>query len=125
MARDLEQALAGAEGNLTAMQLVVNLKPDVEILTPLLPQVLGLALDSSSPDRIVLAREVLAVYKDDPGVRNHIQMLVTSYLDTDECHYWRLAELYTRLNYKEELASFLALCRASDNLEIQEISDVF
>jgi hypothetical protein len=67
MARDLEQALAGAEGNLTAMQLVVDLKPDVETLTPLLPQMLGLALDSSSSDRIVLAREVLAVYKDDRG----------------------------------------------------------
>lgn len=59
MARDLKQALAGAEGNLTAMQLLVALKPDVEIITPLLPGVLGLAIDSSSPDRIALAREVL------------------------------------------------------------------
>lgn len=125
MALDLKQALAGPENDLTAMRLLVAMKPGVEIITPLLPRVLGSAIDSSSPDRIILAREVLAAYKDDPGVRNHIQTMVASYLDADEWHYWRIAELYTRLNYREELTAFLALCRTSDNLEIQEISDVF
>ncbi|WP_205704320.1 hypothetical protein, partial [Hymenobacter sp. UV11] len=71
MALDLKQALAGPENDLTAMRLLVAMKPGVEIITPLLSQVLGSAIDSSSPDRIVLAREVLAAYKDDPGVRNH------------------------------------------------------
>ena len=125
MALDLKQALAGAKDNFTALRLLAALKPGVEILTPLLAQVLDLAIDSGEPDKIVCAREVLANYKDEPEVRNHIQTLVTSYLDTDEWHYWRIAELYTRLNYKEELASFLVLCRASDNPEIQEISDDF
>lgn len=49
MARDLKQALAGAEGNLTAMQLLVALKPDVEIVIPLLPGVLGLAIIVVAP----------------------------------------------------------------------------
>jgi hypothetical protein len=125
MALDLKQALAGVDDNMTAMRLLTAMKPGVEILAPLLSRVLDLAIDSGSPDRIVLAREVLADYKEDLGVRNHIKTLVKSYLDTDEWHYWRIAELYTRLGYKEELASFLVLCRASDNVEIQEISDVF
>jgi hypothetical protein len=125
MARDLGQALAGVEDNMTAMRLLIALRPDIDTLIPLLPRVLDLAIDSSSPDRIFLAREVVAAYKDDPGVRNYILTLVTSYLDMDEWHYWRIAELYTRLGYEEELASFLMLCRTSDNLEIQEISNVF
>jgi hypothetical protein len=125
MARDLQQALAGAENNFTALRLLVALKPSIEIIMPLLAQVMGLAIDSSDPERIVCAREVLANYNYDPGVRNHIRTLVTNYLDADEWHYWRIAELYTRLNYKEELAAFLVLCRASDNPEIQEIGADF
>lgn len=92
---------------------------------PLLAQVLDSALDCTVIDRIAWAREVLAIHKDDPQVRNHIRTLVTNYLDADEWHYWRIAELYTRLNYRKELAVFLALCRASENPEIQAIADDF
>ena len=123
MTLDLKQALA--EDDFTALRLLVALKPSVEIIMPLLARVLDSAIDSTSPDQIVCAREVLANYKYDPEVRNHIRTLMTNYLDTDEWHYRRVAELYTRLNYKEELAFFLVLCRASDNPEIQEIGDDF
>jgi hypothetical protein len=123
LALDLTQALA--TDNLTALRLLVTLKPRVEIILPLLSRILELGLDSSSPERIVYARAVLANYKEAPGIRSHIQTVIPSYLDTDEWHYWRITELYTHLGYQEELTAFLALCRASDNLEIQEISDVF
>jgi hypothetical protein len=124
LALDLQKALA--EDNFTALRLLAALKPGVELVAPLLPRVLDIALDSNSPDRIGLARTVLVHYKDDPWVRNTIQMLVGNYLPiNDEWHYRRLAELYTELRYQEELTTFLALCQTSDNAEIREVGDDF
>jgi hypothetical protein len=124
LALDLHKALA--EDNFTALRLLAALKPGVELVAPLLPRVLDIALDSNSPDRIGLARTVLVQYKDDPWVRNTIQTLVGNYLPiNDEWHYRRLAELYTELRYQEELTTFLALCQTSDNAEIKEVGDDF
>jgi hypothetical protein len=91
VALDLKQALV--TDNLTALRLLVTLKPSVELITPLLSRILELGIDSSSPERIVRAREVLVNYKENPGIRSHIQTVIPSYLDTDEWHYWRIAEL--------------------------------
>lgn len=65
LALDLQQALV--EDNFTALRLLAALKPGVELVAPLLPQVLDIALDSSSPGRIGLARTVLGQYRDDLG----------------------------------------------------------
>lgn len=124
MIKDLERALI--EDNLTALQLLAALEPEVAVVAPLLSTVLDLAIDSSSPDRIVSARAVLVQCKEDPWVRSTIQMLVGNYLPLhDEWHYLRIAELYAALSYKEELAAFFVLCQASENVEIREVIDYF
>lgn len=124
MIRDLKKALL--EDSLPALQLLVALEPEVAIVAPLLSTVLSLAIDSSSPDKIVSARAVLGQCKEDPWVRNTIQTLVAGYLPAqDDWNYRRIAELYEALSYKEELAAFLLLCQASENTDIQEISDDF
>lgn len=124
LALDLQQALV--EDNFTALRLLAAIQPGVELVAPLIPQVLDIALDSSSPDRIGLARTVLGQYRADPGVRTTIHTLASRYLPAnDDWHYRRLAELYTELRYKEELATLLALCQTSDNADIREISDDF
>jgi hypothetical protein len=118
---DLRKALE--DDNISALRLLAAMKPEVDVLKLFLPRIIDLAIDSSSPDRIVLSREVLAQHKDDSWVKSNIQKLITSYLaDNDEWQYRRIAELYAALSYKEELAAFLVLCQASVNVEIQEIS---
>jgi hypothetical protein len=122
LARDLEKSLA--DDSLIALGLWRDLEPGIEILLSLLPQVLSFAIDSSIPDKIRFAREVLAQHREDPELRNRFQPLIARYLaDNDDWNYRRLAELYTHLQYKEELAALLELCRVSDNVHIQEISD--
>lgn len=122
LALDLQQALA--EDNFTALRLLAALNPGVELVAPLLARVLDIALDSSSPDRIGLARTVLGQYRDDPWVRGTIHTLAENYLPAnDEWHFRRLAELYTELRYQQELATLLARCQTSDNAEIREIAD--
>lgn len=124
LALDLQQALV--DDNFTALRLLADLNPGIELVAPLLPRILDIALDSSSPDRIGLARTVLGHYRDTPWVRNTIYTLAESYLPVnDDWHYRRLAELYTELRYKEELATLLAHCQTSDNAEIREIADDF
>lgn len=124
LALDLDKALA--EDSLTALWLWRALEPGMEILLPLLPRVLVFAIDSSDPDKIRFAQEVLPQHKEDLELRNYLPPLLARYLaDNDDWNYRRLAKLYTHLQYKEELAAFLALCRASDNVDIQEISDDF
>ena len=125
-ALDLEKALADVGEILTALRMWADMIPSIERITPLLSQVLDLAIDSSDPEKTVLAREVLFQYKLEPELKNYLLPLIVRYLaDNDEWHYRRIAELYTHLQYREELAAFLVLCRASDNVEIQEVSDDF
>jgi hypothetical protein len=122
LASDLEKALA--DDSLIALGVWRDLDPGIDILLSLLPQVLSFAIDSSSPDSIHFAQEVLAQHKEDPALRNHLQSLIEGYLvNKDDWNYRRLAELYTHLQYKEELATLLERCRVSDNTHIQEISD--
>jgi hypothetical protein len=124
LVRDLDKALADVGDSLTALWLWRHLEPGMEILLPLLSQVLDFAIDSSDISKIGFAREVLAQHKEDPELRNHLQLLIARYLaDNDDWNYRRIAELYTYLQYQEELATFLMLCRASDNVHIQEIGD--
>ena len=124
LALDLEKALATAGDIIPALRMCAAMKPGIERITPLLSQVVDLAIDASSPEQIVLAREVLFQYIADPTLKKHLLPLIARYLpDNDEWHYRRIAELYTHLQYREELAAFLVLCRASDNVEIQEVSD--
>ena len=122
LARDLEKALA--EDSLNALWLWRHLDPGIEILLPLLSRVLDFAIDSGDYDKIGFAREVLAQHKEDSALRNHLQPLIERYLaDNDDWNYRRLAELYTHLQYQEELAALLERCRVSDNADIREISD--
>lgn len=122
LALDLDKALA--DDSLTALWLWRALEPGIDILLPLLSHVLGFAIDSSDPDKIRFAREVLSQHKEAPELRNHLQPLIARYFaDNDDWNYRRIAELYDHLQYKEELSAFLMLCRASDNVDIQEISD--
>jgi hypothetical protein len=124
LALDLQQALV--YDNFTALRLLADLHLSVELVAPLLPTVLDLALDSSSPDRIDLARTVLGQYRDNPWVRTTIYTLAESYLPAnDDWHYRRLAELYTELRYEEELATLLARCQTSEEAGIREIADDF
>lgn len=126
LVKDLKQALVSPNDRQTALELLVYLYPDVTVLMPLLHEVLDTALDSGNYTAIGLAREVLAKYQAEPLLRSHIPLLVTRYLAAqDDWLYRRIAELYVLLNYQEELTDFLRLCRASPNVEIQEIRDDF
>jgi hypothetical protein len=119
---DLDKALT--DDSLTALWLWRALDPSIEILLPLLSRVLGFAIDSSDPDKIRFAREVLSQHKENFELRSRLQPFIVCYLvNNDDWNYRRIAELYTHLQYKEELAAFLELCRASNNVDIQEISD--
>ncbi|MBO2010917.1 hypothetical protein [Hymenobacter negativus] len=122
LALDLDKALT--EDSLSALSLWSALDPGLEILLPLLSRVLSFAIDSTDLDKIRLDREILSQHKEDPEFRNQLQPLIALYLaDNDDWNYRRIAELYTLLQYQEELAAFLVLCRASDNEHIQEIGD--
>jgi hypothetical protein len=124
LALDLEEALADVREVLMALRIWAAMVPSIERIMPLLSRVLDLVIDSSDPEKIVLARQVLLQYKAEPELKNHLQPLIARYLaDNDEWHYRRIAELYTHLQFREELAAFLVLCRASDNVEIQGLSD--
>lgn len=124
LALDLEKALADVGETLTVLRMWTDMIPGFERITPLLSQVLDLAIDSSDPEKIVLAREVLSQYKAEPELKSYLLPFIARYLvGNDEWRYRRIAELYTRLEYREELAAFLVLCRASDNVEIREVSD--
>lgn len=121
---DLEKALATPGENITALRMWAAMTPSFERITPLLAEVVDFAIDATSPEHVVLAREVLFQYKWKPELKNHLLPLIARYLPAnDEWHYRRIAELYTHLQYREELAAFLVLCQASDNVEIQEVSD--
>lgn len=126
LALDLKKALAIPLENITALRMWAAMQPSFESITPLLPEVVDFAIDATRPDHIVLAREVLFQYKWHPELKNYLLPLIARYLAAnDEWHYRRIAELYTYLRYREELAAFLVLCRASDNVEIQEVGDDF
>ncbi|TVT41810.1 hypothetical protein FNT36_10330 [Hymenobacter setariae] len=126
MVSDLNLGLANASHNDTALRLLLEVRPRVEVILPLLPIIINLAVDSSSYYRIELAQEVLHNYKSESRARSTILTLVSTYLDeNDEWHYRRIAELYELMSYEEELTDFLALCRANANLEIQEIQEDF
>lgn len=123
---DLHEALASPYDMDTALRFLQAFLPRAAFLEPLLPKIVDTAIDSSHITSIGLARDVLSNYKDEPVVKSAIVGLITDYLAAnDEWHYRRIAELYEQLDYKDELAGFLALCRASDNWEIREISDDF
>ncbi|RZJ90373.1 MAG: hypothetical protein EOO60_09015 [Hymenobacter sp.] len=126
LVNDLKQALVSPNDRQTALELLAYMYPDVTVLMPLLHEVLDTAIDSGNYTAIELAREVLAKYQADPLIRSNIPLIVTRYLaDHDDWHYRRIAELYVLLNYEEEITSFLLLCQASPNVEIQEIRDDF
>jgi len=123
MMSDFGVALASGDRE-TALGILVKVLPRVELIGPLLADIIDAAIDSGRIPTIMSAREVLQNYKDEPWVRSAIRTSVASYLvENDEWHYRRIAELYKVLNYREELASFLLLCQVNDNPEIQEIAD--
>jgi len=108
---------------LAALGILVEVLPRVELLFSLLADIMNAAIDSSYVPTIMLAREVLQHYKEESRVRSAIHTCVATYLaENDEWHYRRITELYEVLNYQEELASFLLICQANSNLEIQEIA---
>ena len=116
----------GTSDRETALRLLVQMPPSIPVLLSLLFEVMEAAIDSSYLPTIALAREILSKYQTEQEVRSNIQLIAKGYLVTqDEWHYRRIAELYDLLNYEEELADFLRLCKASANVEIQEISDDF
>jgi hypothetical protein len=126
LVNDLKQALGSPTDRQTALEVLAYMYPDVRVLMPLLNEVLDTVIDSGNYTAIELAREVLAKYQADPLVRSNIPLIVANYLATqDDWHYRRIAELYVLLNYQEELTSFLLLCQASPNIEIQEIRNDF
>lgn len=126
MVSDLTKALTRAGHNQTALRLLVEMQPRVDIIATLLPGIMDLAIDSSNLNSIGLARAVLYHYKNESWIRSNIQTSTKTYLaENDEWHYRRIAELYESLNYEKELTSFLSLCKANANLEIQEIAEDF
>lgn len=126
MIKDLKIALMKASDRETALRLLQDMKPSTAIITPLLSEIMNTAIDSANLNAIGLARDILSNYKNEPLIKGNIQTLATSYLAAnDEWHYRRIAELYELLNYREELASFIFLCKANNNLEIQEIGAEF
>jgi hypothetical protein len=123
MMGDLSVALATADRE-AALGILVKVLPRVELVSPLLADIINSAIDSSRIPTIMLAREVLQHYKDDSWVRSAIHTHVATYLaESDEWHYRRIAELYAELGYEEELTSFLVLCQTNANWEIREIAD--
>jgi hypothetical protein len=123
---NLQQALTSPNDRLTALQLLVQMAPDLTVLGPLLAQVVDTAIDSTDITAIGLAREIVSLYQDEPWLRSKLPLVISPYLAAqDEWQYRRIAELYALLHYEMELAHFLVLCQASTNVEIQEISDDF
>ena len=124
MVNDLKKALAEAGDKETAMRLLLDRRPEVALMTQLLPAIIDIAVDSTGFTGIRLARALLRKYRDELQIREDVRLLVATYLaGNDEWHYRRIAELYEVLDYQEELADFLLLCQANANLEIQEIAD--
>jgi len=125
MASDLGEALTRASDNCTALRFLLEVEPKAAVV-PLLSKIADLVIDSGNLTTIGLAKQVLEKYGSELGARNNILACATNYLaHNDEWHYRRIAELYTLLHYKEELAGLLALCRVSENLEIREVADDF
>lgn len=126
MVNDLSIALSQAGDNETALRLLVETLPKVSVVLSLLPKVVDAAIDSSNLNTIKLSKDLLYIYKDEPLIRNSIQTLLSNYFaENDDWHYRRIAELYNFLNYKEELIGFVELCRANDNVDIQEVGNDF
>jgi hypothetical protein len=124
MVNDLKKALTEAGNKETAMRLLLDRQPEVALVTPLLPAIIDIAVDSTGFTGIRLARALLRKYKNELQIREGIRLIVATYLaENDEWHYRRIAELYEVLNYQEELSSFLRLCQVNANPEIQEIAD--
>ncbi|QKG58663.1 hypothetical protein GKZ68_19725 [Hymenobacter sp. BRD128] len=123
MVSDFGVALATVDRE-AALRILLEALPRVELIVPLVVDIMHAAIDSSRIPTIMLAREVLQHYKDESRVRGAIHICVATYLaENDEWHYRRIAELYEVLNYQGELANFLQLCKANANPEIQEIAD--
>jgi len=123
MMSDLSLALT-TDDREVALRLLSEMLPRIELIGSLLPAIMDAAIDSSRIPTIMLSREVLQHYREEPWVRSSIQACVATYLaENDEWHYRRITELYEVLDYEEELASFLLLCQANANPEIQEITD--
>lgn len=123
MMGDLSVALATADRE-SALRILVEVLPRIELVGPLLADIMNAAVDSSHIPTIMLAREVLQHYKDDSWVRSAIHTYVATYLpENDEWHYRRIAELYAALGYEEELTRFLVICQTNANWEIREIAD--
>jgi len=124
MVNDLKKALTEAGNKETAMRLLLDRQPEVALMTQLLPAIIDIAVDSTGFNGIILARALLRKYKNELQMREKLRLIVDTYLaENDEWHYRRITELYEVLNYQEELASFLRLCQANANPEIQEIAD--
>jgi hypothetical protein len=124
MVNDLKKALTEAGNKETAMRLLLDEQPNVALMTPLLPAIIDIAVDSTGLTGIGLARVLLRKYKNELQIRENVSLIVATYLaENDEWHYRRITELYEVLGYEEELASFLLLCQVNANPEIQEIAD--
>lgn len=123
---DLQQALTSPIERDTALRYLQLFSLPAASLATLLYEVVDTAIDSTHLTSIGLAREVLRHYKDEPSIKSAVLSLAANYfVANDEWHYRRIAEHYETLNYQEELAEFLRICRANDNLEIREIGDDF
>lgn len=132
MISNLEKALrnAGIGGNSeTAMKLLRDMTPELDIIKLLLSAIMNVAIESSHVPEIGLARDVLYNYKDESCIRKNIHIIAISYFaENDEWLEWRYrraAELYQILGYKEELTYLVLLCQESNDLEIQELADEF
>jgi len=123
---DLKQALAKAGDMVTALRLLLEIELATSLVALLLPELMDIALDSGSLTAIPLARDVLYRVRKEPEIRSAIPLVAATYLNVpDEWPYRRLAELYQQLNYRAELATLLARCRASDEAEIRELAADF
>lgn len=100
MVNDLKKALTEAGNKETAMRLLLDRQPEVALMTPLLPAIIDIAVDSTGFAGIRLARALLRKYKNELQIREDIRLIVATYLaENDEWHYRRIAELYEVLNY--------------------------
>lgn len=122
--KDLLNALSSIDDRRVALRLLSYMPLSISSIIHLLLEIVGIAVDSSNPTEIKLARETLCIYKDDPLIRNAINTYVSSYLSqNDDWNYRRTAELYETLSYKEELTNFVLICLSSNDLDIKEIGD--
>lgn len=126
MIDDLDIALSLADDNETALRFLLGMTPKLSVVLPLVSKIVNLSVDSSNLSTIELSRAVLHLYKDDSSIKTNIKNSIISYLAyNDDWHYRRIAELYKLMGYEKELNSFVILCQANENLEIQEIGNDF